>query len=181
MSNQMHNLAGWLRDLAAAQQQYEHDPGGLGTQLWLKFVEYVDEARWCAEDVESSDDDPDDAPDDGAPDVGGDDASLREDDAPRAGRPAARSEAHRAAPSGLGRELADVPGTVRSAPEPDVQDVRAGAVGAPCGVSRREVHRTAPPEYRAPEARSVPRGTPAPAKPARKKKGVKRATTRKKR
>jgi len=165
-----HNLQGWLRDVIAAADEYERDPGGEGTSLYSRFLDVLYDARPLVGDFTEGDD-ADDSTDDDSSDVDSGDASLREDDAPRARRPAARSEAHRPAPRGLGRELADVPRSVRSAPEPDVTDVRGGAVGASgLGVRRMQPAVAAQPAEFAPVAS---RATPRPAR-----KGVSRGKKR---
>jgi len=153
-----HNLEGWLRDVAAAMQEYETDPGGAGTSAFCRLLDVL---RDCEEMVDAEDD-ADVPADDDSSDVDGDDASLREDDAPRARRPDARSQAHCAQASGLGRELADVPGSVRDAPEPVITDVRGGNLGAPRpGLSPRwrEAPVLSAPTMVPVEARGVPRGT----------------------
>lgn len=184
-----HNLAGWMRDVTSllrsgTDEELEEffcvmEDANVRLEDWLDVGHRSDTS-----DVESDDDDTDHAPDDYQDDVDGDESSLREDDAPRARRPASRSEALSAAPSGLGSVVADVPGSVRGTTESDVVDVRSGTMGAPgCGVSRVTKVTVTPSGYVPVEARSVPRGTAAAASSkARTRKGVsrgkKRATTK---
>jgi len=130
--------------------------------------------RSDSSDVDAgTDDDTDDTADDGASGLGGEYASLREDDAPRARRPASRREALSAASGRLGSELANLPGRQRGETQSDVQDVRSGLVGSPgLGVKRMTTVEVTTHDGFAPTG-NRPRKQPAPAR-----KEVSRARTK---
>lgn len=166
-----HNLAGWCRDVQSLLRTGTDGELEDFFALWTDVEERVEDwldvgIRKDSSDVESSVDDADGAVDDGQDDLDGDNAGAREADAPRARRHDAGSEALRAAPSGLGRELASLPGRQRSQAEPDQPDVRSGSVGSSCfGVAVRQAFVAQPPDSMpvgnraTPRPRSVPRGT----------------------
>lgn len=187
-----HNLAGWMRDVKSllrdgTDEELEElyvvmEDVNVRLEDWLDVGHRADTS-----DVESDGDDTYDTADGGEDDVDCGDTAVREEDAPRARRPASRSEAIRAATGSVGPVVSDVPRSVRGTTEPEQPDLRGGAVGSPCGLMRTsEQSKTSTGTAFAPqESRSVPRGTQRTApEPARTRKGVsrgKKRTTKKRR
>lgn len=182
MARQYHNLEGWLRDAVAAVDEYERDPGGDGTSAWCRFLDILHDAgvAFASEMEADEEDDADYAPDGNQGDVDGGVVEGREADAPQPRRHDERVQVFGPPSSRLGRHVGDVPRRVGATAEPEQSDVRGDLVGAPCGLMRTRQAEKIPPaqQYAPQEARSVPRGTPAPERTTRTRKGVSRGKKR---
>lgn len=135
MPKKYHNLEGWMRDVRRAIT----DGDQIAYELAELFLEVDDLVDPTVPVATGTDDDADESPDDNQGDLDGDESVEREADAPQPRRHDARSQVLSASSSGMGRQLADVPGRLGETPESRQLSLRGVPLGAP--VSGVRAHR----------------------------------------